>query len=142
MQRTLYSLVFRGGVRWLRVFPRRSGDARLAKDDGEESDADIARMRVGYRQDEVAASHELMAAAGVRFREAEPPERSDQLSTPVRTIREAHASELGSEVVSTAIADGRRSGALGRGEADALERELLETTPTRQRPAARRRGAR
>lgn len=64
------------------------------------------------------------------------------VTTPVRTIRDAHTSQLGSEIVSTAIADGRRSGKLGRGEADALERELLGTTPTRRRPAARRRGAR
>ena len=49
------------------------------------------------------------------------------VTTPVRTIRDAHASQLGSEIVSTAIADGRRSGALGLGEADALERELLGT---------------
>jgi len=64
------------------------------------------------------------------------------VTTPVRTIRDAHASELGSEIVSTAIADGRRSGNLGLGEADALERELLGTTPTRPRLAARRRSAR
>jgi hypothetical protein len=49
------------------------------------------------------------------------------VTTPVRTIRDAHASQLGSEIVSTAIADGRRSGKLGLGEADALERELLGT---------------
>jgi hypothetical protein len=64
------------------------------------------------------------------------------VTTPVRTIRDAHASELGSEIVSTAIADGRRSGVLGLGEADALERELLGTTPARGRVAARRRAAR
>ena len=64
------------------------------------------------------------------------------VTTPVRTIRDAQAGQLGSEIVSTAIADGRRSGKLGLGEADALERELLGTTPTCQRPAARRRGAR
>lgn len=64
------------------------------------------------------------------------------VTTPVRTIRDAHASELGSEIVSTAIAVGRRAGALGLGEADALERDLLGTTPTRKRPTGRYRGAR
>ena len=64
------------------------------------------------------------------------------VTTPARSIRDAHASHLGSEIVGTAIADGRRSGALGLAEADALERELLGTTPSRRPPAARRRGAR
>ena len=64
------------------------------------------------------------------------------VTTPARSIRDAHASHLGAEIVGTAIADGRRSGALGLAEADALERELLGTTPRRRRPTARRRGAR
>jgi len=64
------------------------------------------------------------------------------VTTPARSIRDAHASHLGADIVGTAIADGRRSGALGLAEADALERELLGTTPRRRRPTARRRGAR
>jgi predicted transcriptional regulator of viral defense system len=64
------------------------------------------------------------------------------VTTPARSIRDAHASHLGSEIVGTTIADGRRSGALGLAEADALERELLGTTPRRRRVSARRRGAR
>jgi predicted transcriptional regulator of viral defense system len=64
------------------------------------------------------------------------------VTTPARSIRDAHASHLGADIVGTAIADGRRSGALGLAEADALERELLGTTPSRRPPAARRRGAR
>jgi predicted transcriptional regulator of viral defense system len=64
------------------------------------------------------------------------------VTTPARSIRDAHASHLGAEIVGTAIADGRRSGALGLAEADALERELLGTTPSRRRPTAKRRGAR
>jgi predicted transcriptional regulator of viral defense system len=64
------------------------------------------------------------------------------VTTPARSIRDAHASYLGADIVSTAIADGRRSGALGLAEADTLERELLGTTPSRRRPTARRRGAR
>jgi predicted transcriptional regulator of viral defense system len=64
------------------------------------------------------------------------------VTTPARSIRDAHASHLGSEIVGTSIAHGRRSGALGLAEADALERELLGTTPSRRRVAGRRRGAR
>ncbi|MCX6553314.1 MAG: type IV toxin-antitoxin system AbiEi family antitoxin domain-containing protein [Acidobacteria bacterium] len=64
------------------------------------------------------------------------------VTTPARSIRDAHAGHLGSDVVGTAIADGRRSGALGLAEADALERELLGTTPRRRRAAAKRRRAR
>jgi predicted transcriptional regulator of viral defense system len=60
------------------------------------------------------------------------------VTTPARSIRDAHASHLGADIVGTAIADGRRSGALGLAEADALERELLGTTPQRRRPTARR----
>ena len=38
------------------------------------------------------------------------------VTTPARSIRDAHASDLGNELVGPAIADGRRSGALdGRG---------------------------
>jgi predicted transcriptional regulator of viral defense system len=64
------------------------------------------------------------------------------VTTPSRSIRDAHASHLGSELVGKAIADGRRSGALRLAEADRLERELLGTTPSRRRPTARRRDAR
>jgi predicted transcriptional regulator of viral defense system len=64
------------------------------------------------------------------------------VTIPARSIRDAHASHLGAEIVGTAIADGRRSGALGLAEADALEQELLGTTPSRLRPTSRRRGGR
>jgi hydrogenase maturation protease len=67
------------------VFPRGPSDTSLAQDEGEESDTDVARMRVGYRQDTIATSHELVAAAGVWSREAEPPERGDQLPTADRS---------------------------------------------------------
>jgi predicted transcriptional regulator of viral defense system len=46
------------------------------------------------------------------------------VTTPARSIRDAHASDLGNELVGQAIADGRRSGALSKVEADRLEREL------------------
>ena len=60
------------------------------------------------------------------------------MTTPARSIRDAYAAHLGAEIVGTAIADGRRSGALGLAEADALERELLGTTPRRRRAMAKR----
>ena len=63
------------------------------------------------------------------------------VTTPSRSIRDAHASHLGSELIGKAIADGRRSGALRLAEADALERELLGRTPRRRRPVAKRRVA-
>jgi predicted transcriptional regulator of viral defense system len=47
------------------------------------------------------------------------------VTTPARSIRDAHAGHVGNELVGQAIADGRRSGALSRVEADRLERELL-----------------
>ena len=64
------------------------------------------------------------------------------VTTPVRSIRDAHASHLGSALVGQAIADGRRSGALRMAEADRLERELLGTTPRRRRSMATRADAR
>ena len=64
------------------------------------------------------------------------------VTTPSRSIRDAHASHLGSALVRKAIADGRRTGALRLAEAKALERELLGTTPRHRRPTARRREAR
>jgi uncharacterized protein (DUF433 family) len=64
------------------------------------------------------------------------------VTTPARSIRDAHASHLGNELVGQAIADGRRSGVLSMAEADRLERELLGTKPTRRRSiVARRDGA-
>jgi hypothetical protein len=36
---------------WRRVLPRGAADARLSQADGEESDADVVRMRVGYVSD-------------------------------------------------------------------------------------------
>ena len=60
------------------------------------------------------------------------------VTTPARSIRDAHASHVGNDLVGQAIADGRRSGVLPRAEADRLERELLGTRPSRRRsPRAR-----
>ena len=53
------------------------------------------------------------------------------VTTPVRSIREAHASHLGNELVCRAVKDGRRSGALSAAEAGRLTRELLGTTMSR-----------
>jgi predicted transcriptional regulator of viral defense system len=55
------------------------------------------------------------------------------VTTPERSIRDAHASSLGNDIVAQAIADGRRSGALSMAKADSLERELLGTKPRRRR---------
>jgi predicted transcriptional regulator of viral defense system len=55
------------------------------------------------------------------------------VTTPARSIRDAHASHVGNELVGQAIADGRRSGALSRPEIDRLKRELLGTRPSRSR---------
>lgn len=64
------------------------------------------------------------------------------VTTPARSIRDAHAGHLGNDLVRQAIADGRRSGALSMTEADRLERELLGKTPKRRRPMRRRVNAR
>jgi predicted transcriptional regulator of viral defense system len=64
------------------------------------------------------------------------------VTTPARSIRDAHASHLGAALIGQAIADGRRSGALRMAEADRLERELLGTTSRRRRPTATRADAR
>jgi predicted transcriptional regulator of viral defense system len=63
------------------------------------------------------------------------------VTTPARSIRDAHASHLGNDLVGQAIADGRRSGVLSVAEADRLEHELLETRPKRRRSTAARRNA-
>lgn len=55
------------------------------------------------------------------------------VTTPARSIRDAHASHLGNDIVAQAIADGRRSGALSTAKGDSLERELLGTKPRRRR---------
>jgi predicted transcriptional regulator of viral defense system len=47
------------------------------------------------------------------------------VTTPARSIRDAHASHLGNELVAEAIADGRRSGTLSMAVANRLQRELL-----------------
>jgi predicted transcriptional regulator of viral defense system len=61
------------------------------------------------------------------------------VTTPARTIRDAHAAHLGNELVGQAITDGRRTGVLSVAEANRLERELLGTMPRRRRsPPARR----
>ncbi len=54
------------------------------------------------------------------------------VTTPARSIRDAHASHLGNELVGQAISDGRRSGVLSTAEADRLERDLLGTRPRRR----------
>lgn len=60
------------------------------------------------------------------------------VTTPARSIRDAHAGHLGNDLIGQAIADGRRSGVLPVAEADRLERELLGTKPSRRRsPRAR-----
>lgn len=64
------------------------------------------------------------------------------VTTPARSIRDAHASHLGNELVAQAIADGRRSGVLSMAAADRLERELLGTKPSRRRAARPRMHAR
>ena len=64
------------------------------------------------------------------------------VTTPARSIRDAHAAHLGSALIGQAIADGRRSGTLRMVEADRLERELLGTTPRRRRSATKRVDAR
>jgi predicted transcriptional regulator of viral defense system len=64
------------------------------------------------------------------------------VTTPARSIRDAHTSHVGNELVGQAIADGRRSGALSRVEADRLERELLGTRPSRRRHTSPRMDAR
>jgi predicted transcriptional regulator of viral defense system len=64
------------------------------------------------------------------------------VTTPGRTIRDAHASHLGHALVAQAIADGRRSGQLRATEADRLERELLGRIPRRRHLAATGRDAR
>lgn len=55
------------------------------------------------------------------------------VTTPARSIRDAHASDLGNELVAQAIGDGRRSGALSVAVADRLQRELLRTKPSSRR---------
>lgn len=60
------------------------------------------------------------------------------VTTPARSIRDAHADHLGNELVAQAIADGRRSGALSLAVADRLERELLGTKPNTRRAARTR----
>ena len=55
------------------------------------------------------------------------------VTTPARSIRDAHATHLGNDLVGQAIADGRRSGVLSTAEANRLERELLGTMPRRRR---------
>jgi predicted transcriptional regulator of viral defense system len=60
------------------------------------------------------------------------------VTTPARSIRDAHASHVGNDLVGQAIAGGRRSGSLAMAEADHLERELLGTTPKRRRSTSSR----
>jgi len=64
------------------------------------------------------------------------------VTTPARSIRDAHASHLGNDLVGQAIADGRRSGVLSIVEAGRLQRELLGTRPKRPRATPARVDAR
>jgi len=64
------------------------------------------------------------------------------VTTPERTIRDAHASHLGDALIAQAIADGRRSGALSMAAANRLERELLGAKPGARRTVRTRREAR
>lgn len=50
------------------------------------------------------------------------------VTTPARSIRDAHTSHLGADLVGQAIADGRRSGRLPTAVANRLQRELLGTS--------------
>jgi predicted transcriptional regulator of viral defense system len=61
------------------------------------------------------------------------------VTTPARSIRDAHAAHLGNALVGQAIADGRRAGVLSTAEANRLERELLGTIPGRHRSTTARR---
>ena len=64
------------------------------------------------------------------------------VTTPERSIRDAHASHLGNVLVTQSIADGRRSGALSTAVANRLERELLGTKPKARRTVRKRLEAR
>lgn len=55
------------------------------------------------------------------------------VTTPARSIRDAHDNHIGNALVAQAIADGRRTGALSKAEANQLERELLNGNPNTRR---------
>lgn len=55
------------------------------------------------------------------------------VTTPARSIQDAHDSHLGRATIAKAIADGRRSGALSARTANRIERELLTSRSTRSR---------
>lgn len=65
------------------------------------------------------------------------------VTTPERTIRDAHAAHLGSALIRRAIADGRRNGQLTQAMADRLTRDLLAaplpkpTNVTKRAPTAK-----
>jgi hypothetical protein len=63
------------------------------------------------------------------------------VTTPVRTIRDCHATHLGPALIRQAIADGRRSGRLTFREAAQLERELFPHRRPGKTPRTRPRGA-
>jgi predicted transcriptional regulator of viral defense system len=58
------------------------------------------------------------------------------VTTPARSIRDAHSSHIGNGLVGQAIADGRRSGALSNVAAARLKRELLGARAGRPRHIA------
>jgi predicted transcriptional regulator of viral defense system len=55
------------------------------------------------------------------------------VTTPEKTIRDAHASHIGNALVAQAIADGLRSGALSKAGAKRLERDLVGPKTGRRR---------
>jgi hypothetical protein len=55
------------------------------------------------------------------------------VTTPERTIRDAHAAHLGPPLIRQAIADGRRTGQLTHDQAEQLGQELLSTRRGRTR---------
>jgi predicted transcriptional regulator of viral defense system len=63
------------------------------------------------------------------------------VTTAVRTIRDVHATHLGTALVHQAITDGRKTGHLTFDEADRLEEELLgeSVQPRKTHPQERRR---
>jgi predicted transcriptional regulator of viral defense system len=76
-----------------------------------------------------------------------PPEDVERVegvpvTTPARSIRDAHATHLGNDLVAQAIADGRRSGALSMAVASRLQRELLGSKPGSGTAVRARLGAR
>src|SRR5688572_12514806 len=71
----------------LDALPLVAGDAGLAKDASQEADANIAAMRVGDRDHDVGADHELMPSTRVGAVEAEGSQSADELAARGRSPR-------------------------------------------------------